>query len=248
MKHLILLIALTCMGHTFRSSHDVLHHGSHGSVNIHHYDDPWELVKNEGGIAVYSREISGRDYLEYKGVTRFSTSLAGVVSLLEDISSYTSWLYTCRQARVLKTAGPGERYIHFVYSVPVYSNRDAVMRSCTVRDKDGNNVTMKFSRMELSRTASLFEGAKITRDDDNEYVKQLSVSWQLTRVGNEVEATYIIYLDPDIGFPGSLRVNATTEGLIFESLKKMRTKLADAAYRNAAPKVVAALPITANCF
>lgn len=247
MKHIILLMALICMGHAFRSGHDMLHHGNRSSVNVPN-NDAWELVKNEAGIAVYSREISGRDYLEYKGVTRFNASMAGVVSLLEDISSYPSWLYTCRQARVLKTQEPGQRFIHFVYDVPVYSNRDAVMHSCAARDRDGNSVTMKFRRVEFSRTKSLFDGAKITRDDDNEYVKQLSVSWQLNRVGNEVEVTYIIYLDPDIGFPGSLRVNATTEGLIFESLKKMRTKLNEAAYRNAAPKVVALLPTVGECW
>lgn len=247
MKHLILLMALISMGHTFRSGHDMLRYGNRGTVNVH-YDDAWELVKNESSIAVYSREISGRDYLEYKGVTRFNTSLAGVVSLLEDISSYPSWLYTCRQAKVLKNQGPGQRFIHFVYDVPVYSNRDAVMHSCAARDKDGNSVTVKFKRVEFSRTKSLFESAKITRDDDNEYVKHLSVSWQLNRMGNDVEVTYIIYLDPDIGFPGSLRVNATTEGLIFESLKKMRTKLSEAVYRNAAPKVVAGLPVAADCW
>ena len=210
-------------------------------------DEAWELVKNEGGIAVYNRTPKGKDYSEYKGVVRFKASLAGVVSLLEDIRSYPSWLYTCHEARVLKNGKPGERYVHFVYDVPVYSNRDAVMRSCASRRADGNGATIRFSRVDLSQTAPFFRHASTTRDDGNEYVKELSVTWQLTRIGNEVEVMYSIYLDPDIGFPGSLRVNATTEGLVFESLKKMRGKLGESVYLNASPRVVEALPVNAPC-
>jgi|GEM_PF-1465297 len=227
---------------------EIQHHHSHHLPASHRYDDSWELERNDDGIALYSRESSGRDYREYKGVTRFTASPADVMKLLGDVRSYPSWLYTCREAKLLKHAGPGEDYLYFVYDVPVYSNRDAVMHSCTVRRTDGSGATMKFSRVDRPRTGVLFRDAGLKRDDGNEYVKELSVMWSLVRVGREVEVTYSIYLDPDIGFPGSLRVNATTEGLVFESLKKMRTMLANPAYRNAPASTIDELPVKASCF
>lgn len=207
----------------------------------------WELVKTESGIALYERSPDGKDYREYKGVTHFKGSLASVVALLGDIRSYPSWLYTCNDARLLKNGEAGERYLYFIYDVPVYSNRDAVMRSCAARSSDGNQVTMKFSRVAQSGTPGLFKGAGITRDEDLAYVKELAVSWQLARSGDGVDVVYSIYLDPDIGFPGSLKVNGTTEGLVFESLKKMGVKLREATYRNAPASVVEALPSRGGC-
>ncbi len=211
-------------------------------------DTGWELVKNEGGIAVYERQIRGKDYLEYKGVTRLRASLASVVSLLNDVRSYPTWLYTCQSASVLSNGEAGERYLYFIYDVPIYSDRDAVMRSCAVRSSDGNSVTMKFARVDMSDIAGLFKAAGRTRASGLAYVKDLSVSWQLVRAGDEVDVVYSIYLDPDIGFPGSLKVNGTTEGLVFQSLKKIGGRLREPVYRNATAAIVEALPARGGCF
>ncbi|HNG91039.1 MAG TPA: hypothetical protein PK858_12565, partial [Saprospiraceae bacterium] len=53
--------------------------------------DTWALKNNKDGVKVYFKKTA--DVHEVKLVTSLHTSLSGIVYLLSDVGSYTSWGY-----------------------------------------------------------------------------------------------------------------------------------------------------------
>ncbi|MFI5136171.1 MAG: START domain-containing protein, partial [Chitinophagales bacterium] len=87
----------------------------------------WVQQKNENGIVVYTREISGSVIKEVRVVNYVKSSLSGMVALLLDTKNYTNWIYECTQSRPLKVVSAQEMYNYQVTNFPwPVSDRDLI--------------------------------------------------------------------------------------------------------------------------
>jgi hypothetical protein len=90
------------------------------------YSD-WTLVKNESGIQVYTRTITGSGIKDVRVVNTVKSSLSGLIALFLDVEKYPEWMYACRESKVLRVVNSRELYNYVVTDLPwPFSDRDVI--------------------------------------------------------------------------------------------------------------------------
>ncbi len=62
----------------------------------------WELRRDEDGIKIYSRRVSGSKTIELRLLTQYNATSQQLINTLLDISNYSNWIYGNRKAGVIK--------------------------------------------------------------------------------------------------------------------------------------------------
>ncbi|MFA6924869.1 MAG: START domain-containing protein [Bacteroidales bacterium] len=95
----------------------------------------WELRKDVNDIKVYTRFVEGSDYKEVKVEILAKSTLAGVSKILNEVSGFPKWVYSCSKAIVLKQVSPNEGYTYSVIEAPwPVSDRDVVTHYVQTQD------------------------------------------------------------------------------------------------------------------
>lgn len=91
-------------------------------------DKDWTLRKNEDGIKVYTRPVSGSALDEFKGTCIVDAQTQELAELLKDVASYPDWLPNCSEAQLIKREGNVQ--IHYSQTEAPFpvSNRDCYYR------------------------------------------------------------------------------------------------------------------------
>jgi hypothetical protein len=98
----------------------------------------WRLVKDQAGIQVFLRKVSGSKYQAYRGVVRLKTDMPTLLALQEDVSGSCAWIYACREQKLLKHED-GQSWIYSRFTMPwPVRPRDAVLRVTTRQGADGS--------------------------------------------------------------------------------------------------------------
>lgn len=184
----------------------------------------WELQKNENGISVYTKDQPNSGFKEIKAVATFNSSLSGLIALLTDIPSHPTWLYRCKQTKLLKTISSTELYYYVETYVPwPVSNRDGVIYFKTSQDSKTKVVTVS-SRVI---PGMLPENKGVVR------VPKLVSSWRFTPKGDgTVSAEYQLDINPGGDVPPWIVNMFSVEGP-YESIMSMRKKLVEVKYKSA---------------
>ena len=91
-------------------------------------EDGWTLAKNEDGVEIYTREVAGSVFKEFRGTARVPAPLAVVVDWYQDPSTYTEWIDRCAEARRVESSpGATANYLRFDFPFPA-TDRDVVLR------------------------------------------------------------------------------------------------------------------------
>jgi hypothetical protein len=91
--------------------------------------DEWELSREKEGIQVYTRKYKEYSYKEFKGITTMNGTVAEVVKILKDVSTYEHWSYNCvpGTAKLLKKDdAKGIYHVYMEIKAPIVSNRDVI--------------------------------------------------------------------------------------------------------------------------
>lgn len=89
----------------------------------------WELKKNKDNISVYTRRITTSDYKELRCSTRVKSSLSSIVKVLTDVNYFTSWIYKCTNAFLIKKSTDSDVYSYQYFDAPwPIEDRDVVAR------------------------------------------------------------------------------------------------------------------------
>lgn len=91
-------------------------------------EDDWTLAKSEDGVEIYTREVPGSVFKEFRATVQIPAPLARVVEWYQDPSTYPEWIDRCAEARRVETAGGAPaNYLRFDFPFPA-TDRDVVLR------------------------------------------------------------------------------------------------------------------------
>lgn len=93
----------------------------------------WELRKQKSGIEIYTREIEGSSFDEFKGLTTITnTSINKVLEVILDVNNYTFLFPDCMTAKILEQKGKYYDIHYFTIKAPwPVKNRDAIYEATT---------------------------------------------------------------------------------------------------------------------
>jgi len=100
---------------------------------------PWELMKEEGPLKVYTRKSQDSDIKELRMTTTMNASITDFIEALNDANSYKEWVYKCESSRLVRRISNTELYYQIETDFPFpLSDRDLVVRTQQKFDNFGN--------------------------------------------------------------------------------------------------------------
>lgn len=104
----------------------------------------WDQVLSKDGITVWTRTVSWSDYKEFKGETIINSNLENIISVFDDISTYTKWVHNCIVAEQIKRESDfrGTRYTAIKAPWPV-KDRDVVFDYTVTQNRTTKAVSLK---------------------------------------------------------------------------------------------------------
>jgi hypothetical protein len=180
----------------------------------------WKLRRDETGVQVYTRNVQGSPFEEFKAVVTISnTTLTGVLDVIMDVKKYPVNFPNCGSSEVLvqKSKYDDIHYITIDAPWPV-TDRDAIYEAATTLSVDG-----KHARVKLSP-----HGDYIKEKPNLIRVHNGSGFWELDEVGaNEIRVVYQFHADPAGAIPAWLANSVIVMNPLktMESLRDLAKKL-----------------------
>jgi len=191
----------------------------------------WELVKEDEGIAVYTRSVEGSDFLAFKGETVVEGSIDALVAVLYDTPSAPAWLHQCSFGMTLEEVSFEENYVFQIYDLPFpASNREVILHA----------------HLSLSEGSALLDTREANGFCDSQpvgrcrYVKEVDLTrieksrgryLFVTEENNRTRVVWQQYIEPGGYLPDWL-LNALIVDLPFNSLSRLRELVKTEKYRS----------------
>lgn len=128
----------------------LLHHAnvvadtpSDASTNVN-TDKLWERVKldEDNDITIYYRKLSSGN-IEFKGVTRASSSMSGIVAVFLDLDQMPQWLHRTKEVTLVERIKVDELYVHMIHTMPFpFRRRDSVNHILFTQSPDTKTITI----------------------------------------------------------------------------------------------------------
>lgn len=176
----------------------------------------WKLRKDESGVEIYTRQIEGSAFEEFKGVTTIkNTPLPEVLDVILDVKNYIYLFPDCIEAKILIQKGKYYDIHYFSVKAPwPVKNRDAVYESVTTIEEDG-----KYAKVSLNPVGGYIE-------ENNESVRMHNGSgfWELREDDtNNTTVTYQFHADPGGEIPAWL-ANSVVVSNPFKTLNNLKKR------------------------
>ena len=184
----------------------------------------WELAMDKNGVKVWTLKTPGSNLVRVKAATRITSSLGGMVKLLEDLGSCVD--AKCYDAKVLQAIDtvPGRyaAYVRFKFDLPGMATRDYVLLQEHVQDPVSK-------RLEINVIAA---PNRVARDPCCIRITHLHNHWTLTPLANrqlDIEFTQ----DTDIGGMPYVMANLALKLGTYEIIHGMQDLMNMGKYRDA---------------
>jgi hypothetical protein len=180
----------------------------------------WKLRKEAAGVTIYTRNVEGSPYDEFKGVVTISnTSLTKVLDIIMDVKNYPNNFPNCGSAQVLvqKSKYDDIHYLTIKAPWPV-ADRDAVYEATTTFSQDGKRALVKL----IPRGDYIHEKKNLIR------VHNGSGFWNLEEISpNTVQVVYQFHADPAGEIPAWVANSVIVSNPLktLENLKKLVTQI-----------------------
>ena len=149
----------------------------------------WKLRKEESGVKIFTRNIKGSPFEEFRGVVVIpKTSLTGVLDVIMDVKNYPNNFPNCGSAKVLEQKGKYSdiHYVTIKAPWPV-TDRDAIYEASTTFSQDGKQAHVKLSP----------RGDYTQENKDYIRVHNGTGFWDLQEIApNTVQVVYQFHADP----------------------------------------------------
>jgi hypothetical protein len=171
----------------------------------------WDLKKDENGIQVYTRKAAKGNIKELRVVCELDATKAQLISTLENINDYNSWVYSNKKSTVLKTINP-QNIIYYTQSHlpwPI-KDRDLVVELNIMPTADVLNVQAKSLPDYLPKDVNFIR------------VPYSLAQWKVTQApNNKLKVDYTFSIDPGGSIPSWI-VNATLTIGPYNSFVKLK--------------------------
>lgn len=180
-------------------------------------DSEWILKKEKNGIEIYTRNVEGSSFDEFKGITTIvKSSLKEVLAVITDVNNYATLYPDCMNSKLLKKEG--EYYdIHYIQTKGPFTikDRDSVFEQKTEVGKNG-----KYARVTLKPLPGY-----IAENKDMVRVREGSGFWELEEDDNgNVKVTYQYHGEPGGDIPSWL-ANSFVETHPLQTLKNLKNRV-----------------------
>jgi len=171
----------------------------------------WELKKSDNGIEVYTRKAANGNLKELRVICELNATKAELISTLQNIDNYNSWVFCNKKSEILKTENP-EKIIYYTQTHLPWplKDRDLIVELNINPTPDGFNAFVKSIPDYLPK--------------ENNYIRvpYSLAQWHVTQAPeNMLKVDYTFSIDPGGSIPSWL-VNATLAIGPYNSFMKLR--------------------------
>ncbi len=181
----------------------------------------WELVGDHKGVKIYSLKTPGADSKKFKCVFQVKSTLAGLVTLMQDPDACADM--GCTGSRVVERVDPNLVYSTFQYKLPSpFKNREFVVRTL-IHQSPNKEVLVEYTAAP----------GKTPPDSCCLRVTDFNNSWRLTPTGDgHVNIEYIVDMNEG-GFVPDILLNAARPRVMFKVLPRLQKILDKPKYQTA---------------
>jgi len=172
----------------------------------------WKLRREESGVQVYTRNVAGSPFEEFKAVVTISnTTLTGVLDVIMDVKKYPVNFPNCGSSEVLVQKGKYDDIHYITIDAPwPVTDRDAIYEAATTISEDGRHAVVKLSP----------HGDYIKENPNLIRVHNGSGFWELDEVDkNKIRVVYQFHADP----AGSIPAWIANSVIVMNPLKTMES-------------------------
>jgi hypothetical protein len=177
----------------------------------------WKLKKEKDGIKIFTCNVKGSSFDEFKGITTIEeSSLAEILEIILDVKNYESLFPDCMNPKVLKQEGKYYDIHHIQVKAPwPVKYRDSVYEQKAVVDNNGKHAIVTLNPLP----------DYIPEDKDFVRIREGSGFWELTEDdSNNVNVIYQFHGEPGGDIPAWL-ANSFVVSQPFETLKNLRNRV-----------------------
>jgi len=114
--------------------------------------EPWDLVKENDGIKVYTRTDKVKTFKEFKASVTVKGKIADFVSVLYDIEGLTSWGHNISEAKLFERPNDTIQIYYAVAKAPwPYKDRDGIYKNTFNWSKESRLLTVEIELLEDDR-------------------------------------------------------------------------------------------------
>jgi hypothetical protein len=167
---------------------------------------PWELVKEQDGIKIYTRNEAGKSLKSYKGTAMIKAPAARVFAMIEDVHHTEWWDPKISEIKVLAYEKNKSARYYLVFDSPwPVDNRDLCVDVTVKSDPAKNSYTVK----------SVPLTGVIPEKEGKVRIKNYAQTWTITSAGpNESNVVVEGFVDPGGSIPSWITNMLVTEGPI----------------------------------
>ena len=175
----------------------------------------WKLRKDADGVKIYTRNVEGSPFEEFKGIVIITnTSISKVLDVIMDVKNYPNNFPNCGSAQVLvqKSKYNDIHYLTIKAPWPV-TDRDAIYEATTTFSQDGKQAHVKLVPL----------GDYISEKKNFIRVHNGSGFWNLEEVApNKIQVVYQFHADPAGEIPAWI-ANSVIVSNPFKTLENLKT-------------------------
>ena len=191
------------------------------------------LALDKEGIKVYFYGHDNVEFGTFKAVAHIDSTLDSVLAVMFDHHACQDWIYACKHSRLLKEISFNERYHYQILDIPFpFKDREFIFHSKLMQDPESNIITIR--TIIASDDCQDDNFYLCAHPEENGHVK-VNVSVGIIKLETDdkgVLFTWIQHTNPEGYLPGWL-VNRFIEQTPYQTLKALRIKVKEPAYRTA---------------
>ena len=163
----------------------------------------WELVKNNSGIELWTKDFPESKIKQFKLRTLISCSLHDAYVVLKDIKNMSHWYDRIKKVELLKEISQNEGMYLLEYELPIpFENRFSTVYGKIEFTPDKLTATTEYKKFHLPGGY-----------DDKIIVTQLWSTWEIIpKSEGQVEVTHSGFMDPKGNIPDWLINDGVTSG------------------------------------
>ena len=192
-------------------------------LNIH-AKGQWKLIKDKGGIEIFSKSGNNSDYIEIKGVSEVESNLKAFVALMKDVNGFKNWMHAAKETSLIRKDNEYHfsYYLHSDFPWPA-KDRDVVLNLRIFRDTINRAIYTKARNLK----------GIIPKKEDIRRIASVKSSWKFVPIrGNRVKIIFKTRVKPGIQLPDWLAEKIYNIGP-YHTIKNMKQMVQKREYQSA---------------
>ncbi len=184
----------------------------------------WEELFEEKGVTVWSREVKGTSFVEFRGRGMVDASIRDLAAVIRDNNKKTEWMHQCAEDFAIQYRAPLHIITYNRTASPVFfiSDRDVVLDVRAKVKPEEKSILIEFRNTKHP---------KMPDRDGVVRMPRLTGYWLLeAKSPTTTELTYQVAADPGGALPAWL-VNMVSKNIPFHTIDNVRGQIGKPGYK-----------------